>query len=78
MSIFASFFLGTIFLSIGQVAFADPNQVFGPFTEHFQQWLNDANNNYATYDFSRMDQGKSGSYGGKMNENDKVFFFLFD
>uniref|UniRef100_A0A0N4Z4J7 Lipase n=1 Tax=Parastrongyloides trichosuri TaxID=131310 RepID=A0A0N4Z4J7_PARTI len=46
------------------------SSIEGPFTEHFQEWLN--TNGYSNYDFTRLELGESGSYGGKSGDNDTV------
>uniref|UniRef100_A0A0N5B7U4 Lipase n=1 Tax=Strongyloides papillosus TaxID=174720 RepID=A0A0N5B7U4_STREA len=44
--------------------------VSGPFTDDFMKWLND--NGYSEYDFPKLIFGSSGSYGGKIMNNETL------
>ncbi|CAJ0935320.1 unnamed protein product, partial [Mesorhabditis belari] len=43
---------------------------FGPLSSHFVEWLK--SNHYDHYDFSRLDYGINGSFGGKIDEHDQI------
>ncbi|CAJ0957985.1 unnamed protein product, partial [Mesorhabditis belari] len=58
-----------VFLISFAFSFDDP---LGPITKDFEEWLN--RNGYAQYDFPRHDWGKVGSYGGKVDANQKLRF----